>query len=89
MKLVLFADRDLRAPDPGWWPEGLARDIPRAGETIKRGAPVCTLISTGAGVPELVERGSRLLAAASDRGARRWLSSGPSPARAVACCATT
>jgi uncharacterized protein len=62
VKLVLFADRDLRAPDPGWWPEGLARDIPRAGETIKRGAPVCTLISTGAGVPELVERGSRLLA---------------------------
>jgi uncharacterized protein len=62
VKLVLFAGRDLRAPDPGWWPEGLARDIPPAGETIKRGAPVCTLISTGAGVPELVERGSRLLA---------------------------
>lgn len=60
-KLVLFADRDLRAPDPGWWPAGLVRDVPRAGEEIKRGAPVCTLISADAGVPELIERGARLL----------------------------
>jgi uncharacterized protein len=60
-KLVLYADRDVRAPDPGWWPEGLVRDIPHAGEGIKRGAPVCTLISAGIGVPELVERGSLLL----------------------------
>ena len=61
VKLVLFADRDLRAPDPAWWPAGLVHDIPRAGETIKRGAPVCTLVATGAGVTEIVERGSRLL----------------------------
>lgn len=63
VKLVLFADRDLRAPDPGWWPRGLVRDIPHAGEEIKRGAPVCTLISAGAGVAELVERGRHLLSA--------------------------
>jgi uncharacterized protein len=66
VKLVLFAGRDLRAPDPGWWPEDLVHDIPRAGETIKRGAPVCTLISADAGVSKLVERGARLLSALPD-----------------------
>jgi predicted ATP-grasp superfamily ATP-dependent carboligase len=66
VKLVLFADRDLRAPDPDWWPAGLVHDIPRAGEMIKRGAPVCTLISTGGEVPEIVERGSRLLSGLPD-----------------------
>jgi uncharacterized protein len=60
-KLVLFADRDVCAPEPGWWPEGLVRDVPHAGEAIKRGAPVCTLVCVGAGVPELIERGARLL----------------------------
>lgn len=63
VKLVLYADRDVRAPDPGWWPEGLVRDIPHAGEEIKRGAPVCTLLSAGGGVAELTERGRRLLSA--------------------------
>jgi predicted ATP-grasp superfamily ATP-dependent carboligase len=65
-KLVLFAEGDLRAPDPGWWPAGLVRDVPHAGETIKRGAPVCTLISAGASVTELVERGARLLSELPD-----------------------
>jgi predicted ATP-grasp superfamily ATP-dependent carboligase len=63
VKLVLFAGRDLRAPDPGWWPEGLVRDVPRGGEAIRRGAPVCTLVSATEGAPELAERGARLLAA--------------------------
>jgi predicted ATP-grasp superfamily ATP-dependent carboligase len=63
VKLVLFADRDLRAPDPGWWPAGLVRDMPHAGETITRGAPVCTLLSTTDGAPEIAARGARLLAA--------------------------
>ena len=31
VKLVLFAEHDLRAPDPGWWPAGLVRDIPHRG----------------------------------------------------------
>jgi predicted ATP-grasp superfamily ATP-dependent carboligase len=66
LKLVLFADRDLLAPDPGWWPAGLVHDIPHAGEEIKRGAPVCTLISADAGVAELLERGARLLSALPD-----------------------
>ena len=63
VKLVLFADRALRAPDPGWWPAGLVRDIPHGGEQINAGAPVCTLISATASVPALVECGARLLAA--------------------------
>jgi uncharacterized protein len=66
VKLVLFARRPLRAPDPDWWPAGLVHDVPHAGETIKRGAPVCTLISADGGVPELAERGTRLLAALSE-----------------------
>ncbi|MGH2885885.1 MAG: ATP-grasp domain-containing protein [Solirubrobacteraceae bacterium] len=66
VKLVLFADRTVRAPDPGWWPAGLVRDIPRAGETIERGAPVCTLVSADADVSELFERGSRLLSTLYD-----------------------
>jgi predicted ATP-grasp superfamily ATP-dependent carboligase len=66
VKLVLFADRDVRAPDPEWWPVGLVRDIPHEGEAIRRGAPVCTLVTPGAGVAdvaEVAERGARLLAA--------------------------
>ena len=53
----------VRAPDPGWWPAGLVRDIPHAGEAIPRGAPVCTLVSATAGAPELAARGAELLAA--------------------------
>ncbi|HSC02480.1 MAG TPA: ATP-grasp domain-containing protein, partial [Solirubrobacteraceae bacterium] len=69
-KLVLFADRDVRAPDPSWWPAGLVRDIPHGGEEIRRGSPICTLISAGAGagVPELVERGRHLLSVLPGRG---------------------
>jgi len=66
VKLVLFASRALVAPDPGWWPADLVHDVPRAGEPIKRRAPLCTLISADAGVPELVDRGARLLAALNE-----------------------
>ena len=63
VKLVLFADRDLRAPDPAWWPSGFVRDIPHRGEIIRRGAPVCTLVSVTAEPTELAHRGASLLAA--------------------------
>ena len=63
VKLVLFADRDVRAPDPGWWPADLVRDVPHAGETIKRGAPVCTLVSASGEEPEIAALGASLLAA--------------------------
>jgi uncharacterized protein len=62
VKLVLFADRDLRAPDPEWWPAGLVRDIPDRGELIRRGAPVCTLYCTTADPARLATRGAALLA---------------------------
>jgi predicted ATP-grasp superfamily ATP-dependent carboligase len=62
VKLVLFADRDIRAPDPAWWPADLIRDIPHAGEAIGRGAPVCTLVSATEDVPEIAALGARLLA---------------------------
>ena len=61
VKLVLFAARDVRAPEPGWWPAGLVRDIPQAGETIRAGAPACTLLSATGGPAELAALGARLL----------------------------
>jgi uncharacterized protein len=66
VKLVLFASRDLRAPDPGWWPAGLVRDVPHAGETIRQGDPVCTLISANEDAPAMAALGARLLAALPD-----------------------
>jgi uncharacterized protein len=66
VKLVLFADRDLCAPDPDWWPAGLVRDIPRGGEIIRRGAPVCTLVSVDRTVSELAELGTDLLSKLPD-----------------------
>ncbi len=63
VKLVLFAQRELYAPDPDWWPANLVRDIPHAGEKISPGAPVCTLVSADATTPELAARGARLLSA--------------------------
>ena len=62
VKLVLYASRRLIAPDPGFWPAGLTRDIPPRGQAIPRGAPVCTLLSTDASPPELAALGARLLA---------------------------
>jgi predicted ATP-grasp superfamily ATP-dependent carboligase len=62
VKLVLFADRDLRAPEPDWWPAGLVRDIPHAGELIRRGSPVCTLVSATADPTRLATWGAALLA---------------------------
>jgi methenyltetrahydromethanopterin cyclohydrolase len=57
VKLVLFADRDIRAPALDWWPAGLVRDIPHPGELIRRGQPVCTLV----GPEAVMAEGARLL----------------------------
>jgi predicted ATP-grasp superfamily ATP-dependent carboligase len=67
VKLVLYADRDLRAPDPTWWPSGLVRDIPRRHEPIVRGAPLCTLVSATDDPDELASLGARLLTKLPDR----------------------
>jgi predicted ATP-grasp superfamily ATP-dependent carboligase len=66
VKLVLYAEGNIRAPDPTWWPAALVRDIPQAGLAIKRGEPVCTLVSADHGVPDLLERGARLLSSLRD-----------------------
>jgi predicted ATP-grasp superfamily ATP-dependent carboligase len=66
LKLVLFADRNLRAPHPEWWPADLVHDIPHEHEPIRSGAPVCTLISATAEVEELAQLGARLLAELSE-----------------------
>ena len=66
VKLVLYADRTVCAPDPNWWPGGLVRDIPQPGQTIKRGAPVCTLISDHVGAAELDRLGAGLLSALTE-----------------------
>lgn len=63
VKLVLFADRDVRVPDPEWWPAGLVRDIPHGEEQISRGSPVCTLISATESAEAIAALGARLLAA--------------------------
>jgi predicted ATP-grasp superfamily ATP-dependent carboligase len=63
VKLVLFAERDIRTPEPGWWPADVVRDIPHGGETITRGAPVCTLVSTTQAVADVAALGAQLLAA--------------------------
>jgi uncharacterized protein len=66
VKLVLFADRDLRAPEPGWWPAAMVRDIPHGGERISGGSPVCTLVSATESAPVIAALGARLLAALPD-----------------------
>jgi predicted ATP-grasp superfamily ATP-dependent carboligase len=63
VKLVLFAERDVRAPDPGWWPADLVRDIPQPGQTIECGVPLCTLVSADESVSDLADRGARLQSA--------------------------
>jgi len=70
VKLVLFAQRDVRTPDPDWWPADLVRDVPHEGEEIRRGAPVCTLLSETAGAAELARLGARLLSALPEAVAR-------------------
>ena len=58
-KAVVFAPVDCEAPamQPHW---GAVRDVPAAGEPIRRGAPVCTLVaramSPGAVVDDLLQR---------------------------------
>src|SRR5207248_7410165 len=37
VKLVLYADRDVRAPDPGGWPADLVRAVAHAGAAMRRG----------------------------------------------------
>jgi predicted ATP-grasp superfamily ATP-dependent carboligase len=46
-KAVLYAPRDVRAPDTRAWAARGIRDVPHPGEPIGAGHPVCTLVATG------------------------------------------
>jgi predicted ATP-grasp superfamily ATP-dependent carboligase len=51
-KGVLFAPEDMAVGcTDGWWERGV-RDVPRSGERIARGRPVCTLLVFGEGPRE-------------------------------------
>jgi uncharacterized protein len=63
-KAILFAERNAVAPDTKGWLDSGARDIPAAGEELRKGSPICTVL---AGCPtyedtldELARRASRL-----------------------------
>ncbi len=47
-KGILYARRDLRAPDTSSWESRNIRDIPHPGESISRGTPICSLMGSGA-----------------------------------------
>lgn len=62
-KAIVYAKRDVKVPDTrGWFGLG-RRDVPHAGEWIKAGHPICTVLAQSDG-----RRGcwNRLLAAAKD-----------------------
>jgi predicted ATP-grasp superfamily ATP-dependent carboligase len=47
-KAIVYAKRDFPAPDMPDWAARNIRDVPRAGESIRKGSPVCTLFASGA-----------------------------------------
>jgi predicted ATP-grasp superfamily ATP-dependent carboligase len=66
-KAVVFARHDVVVGDTGRWLEdSTVRDIPRTGEQIAKGQPVCTVLATGADeatcYAKLVERAERIYA---------------------------
>ena len=92
VKVVLFADRDVRAPAPGWWPQGLVRDVPHEGEEITRGHPVCTLDVGDRRDRRPGGRGRPAAGRAAGGGGRACLrSSAPAAARSAttSCCRST
>jgi predicted ATP-grasp superfamily ATP-dependent carboligase len=62
-KAVLYATRDVRAPDTRDWAAHGIRDVPHPGEPIAAGHPVCTLVATGRS-PDAVLAGLEARAAA-------------------------
>jgi predicted ATP-grasp superfamily ATP-dependent carboligase len=46
-KSILFAEKDIRAPDTYPWLDRGVRDVPHPGEQISAGQPVCTLFASG------------------------------------------
>jgi predicted ATP-grasp superfamily ATP-dependent carboligase len=47
-KSILFAESDALAPETqGWFERGI-RDVPTPKESLSRGAPICTVLASGA-----------------------------------------
>jgi hypothetical protein len=47
-KAIVFARRNIVVGDPGAWQATALADVPHAGERIRRGHPICTLLADGA-----------------------------------------
>jgi uncharacterized protein len=45
-KAILFAERDVIAPDTRSWIEKTLRDVPESGEKLQKGSPVCTVLTS-------------------------------------------
>src|SRR5881628_3376453 len=74
-KAILYARRDLTAPDTrGWLEDESVRDVPAPGERIARGRPICTVFARGADVAAcrgaLAARARALYRAVAAPGAR-------------------
>jgi uncharacterized protein len=46
-KAILFAERDVIAPDMQGWIDKTLRDVPASGEILHKGSPVCTILTSG------------------------------------------
>jgi uncharacterized protein len=46
-KAVLFAEKDVDAPDTRNWMYRGIKDVPASGETLRKGGPVCTFLACG------------------------------------------
>jgi predicted ATP-grasp superfamily ATP-dependent carboligase len=60
-KTIMYAARDLAVGDTANWHALGRRDIPHSGESIRRGHPICTLLTTGT-TPESCARRLRAMA---------------------------
>jgi uncharacterized protein len=54
-KAILFAERDVIAPDMQGWIDKTLRDIPASGEILHRGSPVCTIFARGQSYDETLD----------------------------------
>jgi predicted ATP-grasp superfamily ATP-dependent carboligase len=46
-KSILYAEKNMIAPDTRGWLDRSIRDIPSSGEKLRTGSPICTLLSNG------------------------------------------
>jgi len=46
-KAILFAERDLVAPDTRSWRSRNIRDVPACGEKLRCGGPICSIFASG------------------------------------------